>query len=128
MALQEQPIKSILGELISGISTLLRQELRLAQAESSEKISQVITGLISLIVGLLVAFSALLVLLQALVLALSEIMEPTFAALIVGGAVALIAFILIQQGQARMKIDNLAPERTLKAMREDREMVMEKVQ
>ncbi len=127
MAIQEQPIKSILGELISGISTLIRQELRLAQAESSEKFSQAMAGLISLIVGLLVAFSALLVLLQALVLALSNIMQPTYAALIVGGAVALIAFILIQQGQSRVKIGNLAPERTLKAMREDREMVMEKV-
>jgi len=127
MAIQEQPIKSILGELISGISTLIRQELRLAQAESSEKFSQAMAGLISLIVGLLVAFSALLVLLQALVLALSNIIQPTYAALIVGGAVALIAFILIQQGQSRVKIGNLAPERTLKAMREDREMVMEKV-
>lgn len=127
MANQEQPIKSILGELISGISTLLRQELRLAQAESSEKLSQAMAGLISLIVGLLVAFSALLVLLQALVLALSNVIEPTYAALIVGGSVALIAFILIQQGQSRVKIGNLAPERTLKAMREDREMVMEKV-
>lgn len=127
MASHDQPIKSLLAELIAGINTLLRQELRLAQAESSEKLSQAMTGLISLLVGMLIAFSALLVLLQALVLALSNVIAPTYAALIVGGGVAVVALILILQGQSRVKIDSLVPERTLKAMREDREMVMEKV-
>lgn len=127
MASHDQPIKSLLAELIAGINTLLRQELRLAQAESSEKLTQAMTGFVSLVVGLLVAFSALLILLQALVLALSNVIAPTYAALLVGGAVAVVAFILILQGQSRVKIGSLAPERTMKAMREDREMVMEKV-
>jgi hypothetical protein len=112
---------------MTGFSTLLRQELRLAQAESSEKVSQAMTGIVTLVVGLLVAFSALLVLLQALVLALSNVMPPAYAALLVGGAVAVVALVLIQQGQSRVKINSLAPERTMKAMREDREMVMDKV-
>ncbi len=127
MASHDQPIKSLLAELISGINTLLRQELRLAQAESSEKLSQAVRGLISLIVGLLVAFCALIILLQALVLALSNVIAPTYAALIVGGSVAVVALILIVQGQSRVKVDSLVPERTMKAMREDRELVMEKV-
>jgi uncharacterized membrane protein YqjE len=127
MASHDQPITSLLSELMTGVSTLLRQELRLAQAESSEKLSQAMTALVALFVGLLLAFCALLVLLQALVLALSDIMPPAYAALVVGGAVALVAFILIQQGQSRVRIGSLAPERTMKAMREDREMVMDKV-
>ncbi len=127
MASQDQPIKSLLADVFSGITTLLRQELQLVQAESSEKLSQAMTGFLSLLVGLLVGFSALIILLQALVLALSNVMAPTYAALLVGGTVALVAFILIQQGQSRVKAGNLMPERTMKAMREDREMVMEKV-
>lgn len=127
MARQDQPITSLMSELIAGVNTLLRQELRLAQAESSEKLSQVVTAVVSLLVGLLVAFSALLVLLQALVLALSDIMQPAYASLLVGGVVALVAFILIQQGQSKLKVGNLAPQRTMRAMREDREMVMDKV-
>lgn len=113
--------------MIAGANTLLRQELRLAQAESSEKFSQAMTALVSWLVGLLVAACALLVLLQALVLALSNVMAPSYAALLVGGAVASVAFILIQQGRSRINIGSLAPERTMKAMREDREMVMDKV-
>ncbi len=127
MVRHDQPVTTLMSDLINGVSTLIRQELRLAQAESSEKLSQVMTGLVSLMVGLLVAFCGLLILLQALVLALSNIMPPTYASLLVGGGVALLAFILIQQGQSRVKLDNLAPERTMKAMREDREMVMDKV-
>lgn len=127
MASHDQPVKTLLAELIAGINTLLRQELQLAQAESSEKLSQAMAGLISLIVGLLVAFCALLVLLQALVLALSNVIAPAYAALIVGGGVAVVAFILIQQGQSRVKIGSLVPERTMKAIGEDRELVMEKV-
>lgn len=127
MVRHDQPVTTLMSDLINGVSTLIRQELRLAQAESSEKLSQVMTGLVSLMVGLLVAFCGLLILLQALVLALSNIMLPTYAALLVGGGVALLAFILIQQGQSRVKLDNLAPERTMKAMREDREMVMDKI-
>jgi uncharacterized membrane protein len=127
MASHEQPVTSLLANLIAGINTLLRQELRLAQAETSEKMSRVMTALVGLIVGLLVAFCALLVLLQSLVLALSNVMAPGYAALLVGGAVAAVAFILIQQSYSSLKDGGLAPERTMKAMREDREMVMDKV-
>ena len=126
MASHDQPIKSLLAELIAGISKLLRQELRLAQAESSEKLSQAITGLISLFAGFLIAFAALLVLLQATVVALANVIPPTYAALVVGVIVALIAFVMIQQGRKKIAIGNIVPERTVKAMREDREMVMEK--
>ena len=127
MAIQDRPIKSLLAEVFTGINTLIREEMRLVQAESSEKLSEAMTGFVSLLVGLLVAFTALIVLLQALVLALSNVMAPTYAALLVGGVVVLVAFILIQQGQSKIKAGNLMPERTMRSMREDREMVMEKV-
>lgn len=128
MTSHDQSIKTLLAELIAGVNMLFRQELRLAQAESSEKVTQAMTGLIGLLSGFLVAFAALLVLLQAVVVALSNVIAPAYAALIVGVVVALVAFILIQQGYSRLKIGNLAPERTFKAMLKDKNMVMEKVQ
>ena len=60
MPTQEQSLKSLLSELIDQIGQLVRQELQLAQAEAGEKISQVQTGLISIVAGLLLGFSALL--------------------------------------------------------------------
>src|SRR3546814_3525956 len=94
-----------IGQLISGLigdlGHLVRQELRLAQAETSEKLQQAQTGIYAVVTGLLIAFCALLILLQALVIALSEIMPAWAASLSVGVVLALVAFILIRQGSKR---------------------------
>jgi Putative Actinobacterial Holin-X, holin superfamily III len=127
MAYQDNSFAALLHDLIGEIGQLFRQELQLARAEAGEKIAQAQNGVIAVIVGLLLAFSGLLILLQALVLALSEVVPAWLASVIVGGAVAIIAFILVYQGQRNLKPANLMPERTLSAMRRDRNMVMEKV-
>lgn len=124
---QDQSVKVLLSDLANGISKLVRQELRLAQAEGSEKISQLTTGFISILGGLLVALVALLVLVQALVIGLSNFMPPSLASLSVGVVLAVVAFVLIKAGQNSLKPVKLAPERTMRSVREDKDMVMEKV-
>jgi uncharacterized membrane protein len=101
--------------------------LRLARAETGEKLSQAQNGIIAIVVGLLLASSALLILLQAVVLALSQIVPAWAASVIVGVVVAIVALILIRGGQSSLKLTNLTPTRTLDALRKDRDMVMEKV-
>jgi hypothetical protein len=127
MAYPEQSFTSLLKELIGEIGQLIRQELRLAQAETSEKLSQAQNGVIAIVVGLLFAFSALLILLQAVVVALANVMPAWLASVIVGVVVAAIAFVLIRQGQSNLKPVNLMPDRTLNAVRSDKDMVMRKV-
>jgi uncharacterized membrane protein YqjE len=123
---EDRSIGALLSDLANGMSTLVRQELRLAQAEGSEKMSKAMTGLIAIIAGLLVAICALLVLLQALVIALANYMPPSVASLVVGIVVALIAFIMIWQGQRSLSAERLAPERTIRSLRRDSQVVMEK--
>jgi hypothetical protein len=127
MAYPERSFTSLLKELIGEIGQLIRQELRLAQAETSEKLSQAQNGVIAIVVGLLFAFSALLILLQAVVVALANVMPAWLASVIVGVVVAAIAFVLIRQGQSNLKPVNLMPDRTLDAMRSDKDMMMRKV-
>lgn len=127
MAERDDKVGSLLAELIRSIQTLIRQELRLAQAEGSEKVNQVMAGAIGIVAGMLVAFAALLVLLQALVVALADYMDPAWASLIVGIGVAIIGFALIKYGQSNLKGTNLVPERTMKSMRADADLAMEKV-
>lgn len=127
MAERDEKVGSLLAELIRSVQTLIRQELRLAQAEGSEKVNQVMAGAIGIVAGMLVAFAALLVLLQALVVALAEHMDPAWASLVVGVAIAIVAFALIKYGQSNLKGANLVPERTMKSMRADADMAMEKV-
>ena len=127
MAERDETTRSLLSDLIGSVQTLIRQELRLAQAEGSEKVNQVMAGAVGLVAGMLIAFAALLVLLQALVVALADYMDPAWASLVVGIAVAVIGFALIKYGQSNLKSTNLVPERTVKSVRADADLAMEKV-
>ncbi|MDX1421769.1 MAG: phage holin family protein [Kiloniellales bacterium] len=127
MTNNDSSLRTLLKELIDEVSQLIRQEFRLAQAESAEKIGQVQSGLISIVAGLLLAFAALLILLQALVIALANVVAPWLASVIVGVVVAATSFVFVKQGQSSLKVVNLLPARTVKSVRDDKDMVMEKV-
>lgn len=116
---------TILRSLISDATFLARQELRLVRAELSEKAAQAQRGAISIVSGMLLGLAALMILLQAVVVALSNIMPPSIAALIVGSVVAIVAFVLIKMGQETLKPENLKPKRTISSVREHKEMVTE---
>lgn len=126
MATQDQSVKSLLVELVNNVGKLVRQEVQLVQVETSEKASQALEGIFVIIGGLLVAFAALLILLQALVVGVANFVEPWLASVIVGVVVAIIAFAMIKYGQSNLKTENLTPDRTLRVMRDQKEMVMER--
>jgi uncharacterized membrane protein YqjE len=126
MATHDQSVKSLLVDLVNNVGRLVRQEIQLVQVETSEKTSQALEGVFVIIGGLLLAFAALLILLQAVVVGLANFVEPWIASLIVGVLVAAIAFVLIKHGQNNLKARSLAPERTMKVMREQKDMVMER--
>ena len=128
MSSTDPSLTTLLRDLISDLSELIRQELRLAQAEAAEKVSRAQHGVIAIAAGLLSAFCAILILLQALVIGLAEIMPAWAASLCVGGSMALGAFILFRLGQSGLSPANLIPERTLESVRRDKDLVMEKVQ
>ncbi|WP_306259810.1 phage holin family protein [Pararhizobium sp. IMCC21322] len=109
--------------LVSDAALLAQQEARLARAEVGEKIEQVQIGMIGIVSGLLLAFCALLILLQALVVALSNIMAPSLAALLVGVVLAVLAYISVKAGTEQLKAKNLVPERTLNSMRDSAETI-----
>jgi hypothetical protein len=109
----------LLTELIGDLGRLLRQELRLVQAEASEKLKQAQNGVYAVVTGLLVAFCALLILLQAVVVALGKVMPAWLASLSVSLVLSLVAFGLIRQGRNNLKARNLLPERSLRAGRGD---------
>ena len=126
MHTNDQSLRSLTSELIGDISRLIRQELRLAQTEAGEKASQLQTGVISVAAGMLLALAALLILLQALVLGLANVMSVLMASVIVGVVVAVIALILVWAGAAKLKGTSLMPERTMRAVQSDKDMILER--
>lgn len=112
-------------ELVADATLLVRQEISLARAETEEKFEQVQTGVAAFAAGMLLAFVSLVVLAQALVVALSNIMPPSIAALLVGVILAGIAFIAVKSGSEQLKAKNLKPRRTIQSVRESAETIRE---
>jgi uncharacterized membrane protein YqjE len=120
-------VGSLLSQLVRELGDLMRQELRLAQAETGEKIVRAQSGAMSLLAGLLVGFVALIILAQAVVLALSITLAAWLASIIVGVVLAIVGFILVNAGQSSLKAEALTPERTIRTLRDDKDMLMSKM-
>jgi hypothetical protein len=69
----------------------------------------------------------LLVLLQAIVIALTELVGPGWASLIVGVAAAVIGAVLLKKGTDQMKASKLMPERTAHQLKQDAELAKEQI-
>jgi protein-S-isoprenylcysteine O-methyltransferase Ste14 len=95
---------------------LLRKELQLAKAETSEKIEQAQSGLILILAGMLFLFVALVVLAVAAAEFLATIIPASLATLVVGGVLALVGVVIILVGRSKLKPSNLKPVKTLHAM------------
>jgi drug/metabolite transporter (DMT)-like permease len=125
----DRSLKELFGDLTQSVTTLFRKEIELARAETSEKVSQAGVAAGAIAAGGILALAALIVLLVALAAALTELgLAPALSALIVGGVVAIIAFALIYKGMNDLKASNLAPTRTVEALRRDAHMVKEHAQ
>lgn len=124
----KRSLAELLRDLATGTSTLLRQELRLARAETQDKLHQIIAALVAMVGGALLGFAALIILLDALVYGLVEAgMERWLADLIVGGAVVLIGLLVLRKGQSDLSATRLAPERSAASVRKDVDMLREQV-
>jgi hypothetical protein len=123
---ENRSVGELLRDLAADVTALIRQELALARTEAQDKVHQTIAAVVAMIAGALVAFAALIILLDALVYGLTEAgMQRWLAALIVGGVVALIGFILVRKGQKDLSATRLAPERTAANVRKDINLVKE---
>lgn len=127
----DRSLGTLFSELTRETTTLVQQEIALAKAETSEKLSQLGSGLASLAIGGLVLFAGLLKLLDAVIFGLGELfppdLTPWLAALIVGGIVALIGAVMLQKGRSNLQPQNLVPQRTVDSLQRDQELVKEHV-
>lgn len=125
MPQEHKSTKGLVADLIEHLSQLVRQEIRLAQAEGSEKVAEASQGALSIAVGLLIALVALIVLVQALVVALANFMPPALAALCVGVVLALIAAGLVWHGQSQLSLRNLTMPKTRASLQASSEVILE---
>lgn len=125
------PPKSTPGlvqEVLGHLSNLVRKEFDLARTEVSENVTRAGIAIGLLAGALVVALVSLNVLAAALVAAIAELgLAAGWAAVIVGGLLAIVAFAMVAKGVNDLKAHSLAPTRTVKNVRRDAEAVKESI-
>lgn len=116
-------VADLLGQLGGDIAGLVRKESELVRAEISEKLNAAGKAVADIAAGGLLLVAALLVLLQALVLALSELMDPIWAALLVGVSVAAVGYLLLRTGMKAISLKGLSPDRSARQLKKDAELM-----
>ena len=120
-----------LGDLFSRLSeqasTLIRQEIQLAQTEMTRKATKAGRNAAFIALGALIALSAFFSVIAALILVLAQVMEAWLAALIVAVVLAIAAALLIQYGISKLKQIDPAPRRTIETMKENKEWLTQQI-
>lgn len=116
-------VADLLGQLGGDIAGLVRKEAELVRAEVSEKVNAAGKAVADIAAGGLLLVAALLVLLQALVLALSELMNPIWASLLVGVGVALVGYLLLRAGMKAISLRGLSPDRSTRQFKKDADLM-----
>ena len=122
---QQEPhtMTGLLRRLLNEVSTLFRQEVALAKSEVTEAFSEAKVAAISMASGGAFMFAGVLVLLAAAVLALRLVVADWLAALIVGGVVTAIGYLMIHSGKKKLEPSTFKPERTQRSLQQDKEML-----
>jgi uncharacterized membrane protein YqjE len=118
--LRDRSLGELLKQLSEQTTRLVHQELELAKAELQEKGKQAGQGAGMFGGAGAIGLAALGALTACFILALDIIMPAWLAALIVAVVYGIVAFVLVKQGQARMKrATPPLPEQTIETVKED---------
>lgn len=124
--LKDESVGNLVKQLSEQTSTLVRQEMRLAQVELQEKGKRAGIGAGMFGAGGLVALFGAATLVAAAVLALSTALEPWLSAIIVGVVLLLVAGVAAVLG--KKQIDQAtppAPEQAIESVKRDVDTVKE---
>ncbi|WP_416357755.1 phage holin family protein [Aureimonas phyllosphaerae] len=122
---QSRSVPDLLSDLLRETTELFRTEGKLIRAEISDKVAQIQLAGGSLVAGAICLLVSLIVLSGALVVALGKVMDPAWAALLVGVVIAVIGVVLLAAGKKNLEAVNLAPERSLGQLQKDGQLVKE---
>ncbi len=125
MNVSRESIGELLGQLANNSAALVRDELALARQEMGEKVKSFRSGVVMVAIGAAVGLVAVLALTAAAVIGLAHLMDAGYAALIVGGVLAIAGGIVVSTGLNRLKETSLKPEQTIETLEEDKEWLKE---
>jgi hypothetical protein len=116
-------LSGLVSSLLTDVTGLFRNELRLAKAEASDALAAVKAGVGGVALAGAIMFSGVLALLAAAILALAEVLDPWLAALIVGLAMTLVGYGLLQGARKKLTPPTFSLDRTQESLRKDAALV-----
>jgi hypothetical protein len=127
MVKEERSIGDLFSELMGETSTLIRQEVALAQVEITNKATAAGKNVGYLVVGGAVGYAALLVLLAGVVAILANFVPLWASALIVAAVVGITAYMLISSALTQLRKTDLAPHEAVQSIKEDAKWLKDQV-
>lgn len=118
----EPSLKDLFSDLTDELSTLFRQEVALAKAETTASLATLKAGAIALGIAAVLALGGYFVLLFAAVYGLSALMHQGWAALIVGVVTLIGAAIAGNVGLKKLKARSMVPRRSVASLKRDAEV------
>ena len=120
LANDTKSIPGLFGEVAQQFGHLVGTEVRLAQAEFSEKVDEAVKGAAYVAVAAVVMIPALVMLLMALAMGLAETgMAPAISYLVAAAVGAALSIILLVSGLSRLKAKNLKLKKTMQQIHQD---------
>jgi hypothetical protein len=125
----EPSLGDLFRQLADDSATLIRQEMALAKAEVSQNVRHAARDASMIAVGGVVAAIGVLVLVAFLVMITGKALGAAWAgALTVGLLFLLVGGILAMRSAKHLKKDSLAPEQTIRSLKEDKQWVQSEMQ
>jgi uncharacterized membrane protein YqjE len=115
----ERSMAAVLQDIVDNVQQIVGAEVRLARIEVRQEVEKATRSVALLSVGGTIAALALALVLLACVYALSMVVAPWGAALIVAGAAGAIGGVLMAAGMKQMRRVVVAPPKTVATMKEN---------
>ena len=115
---EKDAISGFVSDVTRDVKLLVQQEVALAKAELSAEVGKAGKGAGMLVGAVFAALMMIIFLSTALWWGLSNIMDQSWAALIVAGLWTLLAGLLLVVGRGLLKSISLKPERTLASLKQ----------
>ncbi|WP_457090719.1 phage holin family protein [Microvirga sp. P5_D2] len=123
----QQTIQGLVGEALRESTDLAQKEFTLFRTEISQNIRTLFIGLAMMVAAAVFAIAAVMLLTESLVKWLATVLNSeALAALIVGGVMAIIAIGLGLYGRNAMSASTLTPQRTMRSLKRDAEVLSER--
>jgi len=125
--LENRSVPEIISAVTGDLANLVRKEAELVRAEISEKISDATKAGASMSLGAALLLGGFLCLLAAAVIALANVMDAGWAALVVGVVAGLVGYTLVRAAARKVQPSALAPDRAARQIQKDAHFVKEQL-